>query len=203
MSKLSVMACGSFVLALSRVASAQAPAEPLPAPPPEAAPASPPEPPAPPKLRFFTNQPGVSFHYAKLARPNPDFVPTEWTRLCLGDCEATLPSGSYRLALSLGAGEPVLAPQLLELGRAQRLEGTYSDNTQRRAAGWVILGVGGATSVSSMTMGALLAGRPSTERLGVATLAGGAVGLLVSLIFGIPLATTPDRAEVLRENSPR
>ncbi len=154
------------------------------------------------RLRFFTNQPGVTFHYAKLARPNPDFVPTEWTRLCLAECETTLPPGSYRLALSLGAGEPVMAPQLFEPGQARRLEGLYSDRSNRRLAGWLIMGLGGVSSLASMTMGAVLANDDRNERLGVATLAGGAAGLALSLLFGIPLAASADEVAVVHGNFP-
>ena len=149
-------------------------------------------------VRLRTNQPGVAFHYAKVARPDGTYEPVDWTRLCLGECTAHLDPGYYRFALSYGAGAPVLAPTVFEPRRGSRLEGAYTDRSNRRLAGALILGLGGLTSLASITTGAVLAGNKwsSQTDVGGATVAGGCVGLLLSLLVGIPLAASSDETSV-------
>jgi hypothetical protein len=147
------------------------------------------------KLHLRANQPGVAFHYAKVARLNGDYVPQEWTRLCLEECDAVLPRGYYRLALSSGADEPVMAPTLLEATTNVRLEGAYTDHSRRRVAGWLVLGIGGVASVTNIALGAGFLSQ-SEERVGNATLIAGVVGMLASLAIGIPLAAWGDDSRV-------
>jgi hypothetical protein len=200
--RLSAVVCGLSIL-VSRPCAAQEVTQPI-----ETAPIAPPPAPAespqalalpepiPPgsiKLRVRSNQPGVAFHYAKLARLNAELVPAAWTRLCLQECDATLPRGYYRLALSNGAAEPVMAATMLEATRSVSLEGAYTDHSARRTAGWLVLGIGGSVSITNMALGASLSG---SKELASATLIGGAVGLLVSLAVGIPLAAWSDDSRV-------
>jgi hypothetical protein len=147
------------------------------------------------KLHLRTNQPGVAFHYSKVARLNTDYVPEAWTRLCLEECDAVLPRGYYRLALSSGADEPVMAPVLLEATRDVRMEGAYTDHSQRRLAGWLVLGIGGVASAGNIALGAGLASRNEKD-LATATIIGGVVGMVLSLAIGIPLAASGDDSRV-------
>lgn len=170
------------------------------------APAAVPE--APPagafKLHVRANQPGVAFHYSKVAykydkrtRANAEIAPQEWTRLCLEECDFSLPAGSYRLALSYGAAEPVMAPTTLNVASDLKLDGAYSDRSQRRLAGWLILGLGGVASAANIAFGAGIASQVSGgDELGNATIIGGLVGLALSLAVGIPLAASGDRSSV-------
>jgi hypothetical protein len=148
------------------------------------------------KLHLRSTQPGVSFLYAKLARPNPDFTPVDWTQLCLGECDVRLAPGYYRLALSSGAGEPVPAPRIFQPTAGTRLEGVYSDNKSTRLAGVLVLAIGGVSSLATATTGGMLAKTWGNEDIGTATLVGGIVGTLLSLAIGIPLAATSDEARV-------
>lgn len=144
-----------------------------------------------------TNQPGVAFYYAKVARPNAEFVPVDWTRMCLGECSAQLRPGYYRFALSYGADTPVMAPNVFQPHDGSRFEGGYTDHSNRRLAGALILGIGGVSSLASMTTGIALASKSySAQDVGSATLVGGCVGLLVSLLIGIPLAASSDDTSV-------
>jgi hypothetical protein len=160
-----------------------------------------PEPGGPTKtfdVRVRTNQPGVAFHYAKVARPDGNFEPVDWTRLCLGECTAHLKPGYYRFALSSGANAPVLAPAVFEPRDGSRFEGAYTDRSNRRLAGALILGLGGLSSLASITTGAVLASNrfDAQADVGGATIAGGCVGLLISLLVGIPLAASSDETSV-------
>ncbi len=161
----------------------------------EVAPATLPQAAAPTSLKLHVkaNQPGVAFYYAKQPNASSRFVPEEWTRLCLEECDAYVPRGPYRLALAQGAKEPVMAPDVFDSTTATRLEGGYTDNSSRRLAGWLVLGLGGVASVSNIAFGAGIAGNVSGgEGLATATIIGGTVGLLLSLAVGIPLAASSD-----------
>jgi hypothetical protein len=147
------------------------------------------------KLHLRSNQPGIAFHYAKLARANSDYVPERWTRLCLEECDAVLPRGYYRLALSSGADEPVMAEAMLEATTNVRLEGAYTDRSSRRFAGWLVLGLGSVASATNIALGASLYSNHEKD-IGTATLIGGIVGMLASLAIGIPLAASGDDSRV-------
>lgn len=178
-------------------AAAPTPAELPPAPPPADSATTAPASGRELKLHLHSNQPGVAFHFAKLARPNPDFTPVEWTQLCLGGCDVRLAPGYYRLALSSGAGEPVVAPGMFQPTPGTRLEGAYSDNKSTRLAGVLVLAIGGVSSLATVTTGGMLAKTWGNEDFGTATLVGGIVGTLLSLAIGIPLAATSDEARVV------
>ena len=147
-------------------------------------------------LHLRSNQPGVSFHYAKLARPDIGYTPTDWTRACLEECNVRLLPGAYRFALSNGAGEPVLAPRMFEASSGARLEGMYTDHSTTRLAGVLVLAIGGVSSLATATTGGVLANTWGSEDIGTATLVGGIVGTLLSLAIGIPLAATSDEVRV-------
>lgn len=148
------------------------------------------------RLHLRSNQPGVSFHYAKLARPDIGYTPTDWTRACLEECDVRLLPGAYRFALSSGAGEPVLAPRMFEAINGAHLEGMYTDHSNTRLAGVLVLAIGGVSSLATATTGGVLANTWGSEDIGTATLVGGIVGALLSLAIGIPLAVTSDEVRV-------
>ena len=54
-------------------------------------------------------------------------------------------------------------------------------------AGWIIIGIGGSVAAANIAAGATMMGSNSSseQRLGVASLVGGATGLAVSLIVGL------------------
>ena len=88
----------------------------------------------------------------------------------------------------LAIGASFLASTLIsaEAGAQER-----SDPIQ--AAGWATIGVGTALGGGSVATGAVLLAndpRSSDERIGVATLAGGIVTIVVSLAIGIPLVSS-------------
>lgn len=150
------------------------------------------------KVHFRTNQPGVVFHYAALARPNPEFVPVEWSRACLAECDVYLEPGPYRFALSHGTDAPVLAPKMVDLRAPERFEGTYSDFGPRRQTGILIAGLGTVISSGNMVLGSAFLSM-GERKLGSATLIGGGIGLLLSLAIGLPLALTSDESLVVPE----
>lgn len=147
------------------------------------------------QVHVRSNQPGVAFFYAKVAQPSVSFTPTDWTRLCLGECDARLKPGYYRFALSYGADEPIMAPNVFQPRQGSRFEGGYTDRSHQRLAGVLILGLGGVSSVASIATGVALANRVE-EDVGIAAIAGGCVGALLSLLVGIPLAVSSDESSV-------
>ncbi len=147
------------------------------------------------QVHVRSNQPGVAFFYAKVAQPSTSFTPTDWTRLCLGECDARLKPGYYRFALSYGAEAPVMAPNVFEPRQGSRFEGGYTDRSNQRLAGVLILGLGGVSSVASIATGVALANRVG-EDVGIAAIAGGCVGALLSLLVGVPLAVSSDESSV-------
>ena len=82
------------------------------------------------------------------------------------------------------------------LGLAGFLTGAEASAQERsradatNAAGWTVIGLGTALGAGSITSGTVLLVTDPTsseEAVGVATLAGGVVTIVVSLVIGIPL----------------
>lgn len=145
---------------------------------------------------FWTNQPGLSFHYVKLAREGSSFVPGKWNQLCLEGCDHSLMAGSYRLALASGANEPVMAPGVFKVTPSSRFEGAYSDRSSTRLAGALVLGLGGVSGLSTLAVGIGTSSISYDREDGIPLIVGGIVGTLLSLAIGIPLAATPDEARI-------
>lgn len=70
-------------------------------------------------------------------------------RICTAPCEATLPAGSYPMALSRGNNSPVEAEELVRVDGPSTLQGTYTSYAALRTAGVV-------TSVASVLGGGYL-----------------------------------------------
>jgi hypothetical protein len=73
----------------------------------------------------------------------------------------------------------------------------------RRAAGWMIIGIGGGLGVGTAATGAALmsTGKSANYELGSATLVGGAATVAVSLLIGVPLVLLSDPEKRGRKTS--
>lgn len=109
------------------------------------------------ELRLVANQPDVTFHL-KTGSANFSGHGTAWgsdgpstvsvsgsthaySTICTAPCESWLPTGSHRLALSLGGGAAVEVEESLHLRGPAKLEGKYTSNKGTRIFGHV-LGIG-------------------------------------------------------------
>jgi hypothetical protein len=111
-----------------------------------------------------------------------------YEHICTAPCEATLPAGTYRLALSQGGGMPVEPRNAVTIERSSLLYGTYTSRKVLRTIGWVVLGaiiLGG----TALMFPAVQSGQSSP------VLADGAFMMLGSLI-GLMLAFERDRAHI-------
>jgi len=126
-----------------------------------------------------------------------DIETREYVPICTGGCEATLPAGTHRIALSLDGGKPLEPRRPTRLTRDSIVEGRYKNRRAVRIVGWVLWGVGSVTG----TMMMLLSTNDTEElytldiRNKAAFYAG--VGLtLVSFGVGIPLIVQKDKAVI-------
>jgi hypothetical protein len=62
-----------------------------------------------------------------------------YDHICPAPCDKTLPSGSYRLALSQGGGTPAEADSPIHIDGPSTVRGTYVSNAGLRVAGWVVM----------------------------------------------------------------
>lgn len=79
------------------------------------------------------------------------------------------------------------------------VEGEYQSAATSRHAGWLILGIGIPSGLAAITsgLGFLSGDHTSTEKnVGVASVIGGGVGLVTSLIMGLILSLSADEAYV-------
>lgn len=119
----------------------------------------------------------------------------EYVPICEGRCEATLPAGVHRIALSLHGGKPLEPKHPTVISTDSIVEGRYRNRRAVRIVGWVLWGVGSVTG----TMMMLLSTNDTEElytldiRNKAAFYAG--VGLtVVAFGVGIPLAVQKDKA---------
>jgi hypothetical protein len=66
-------------------------------------------------------------------------IATAYTDLCIAPCDATLPSGMVRLALSKDGRGPVEADEPVVLREPSTVQGTYVDQRGVRTAGWITM----------------------------------------------------------------
>jgi hypothetical protein len=71
-------------------------------------------------------------------------------RICVAPCEATVPAGSYMLALSKGGGSPIEAEEMVRVNGPSTLQGAYTSYAALRTAGIVV-------TVASLATGLYLA----------------------------------------------
>jgi hypothetical protein len=138
----------------------------------------------------FVSSPGVAFYES--AREQ-----TSRTRLCLAPCTLDL-EGQHTFALGLNGGDPVAAPETLELDPHTVVEGEYQSNSGSRHAGWVVLGIGVPVGLAAVTTGLLMTSNnsPDSPKIGFGTAAGGGIVTLVSLVVGLMLTLSSDEAHV-------
>jgi hypothetical protein len=126
-----------------------------------AGPASPPAlppPPPPPPERARVDAEGNAVHF-EATTPDTDFhvrtseatgmgwagrgivavVVKGYDHICPAPCDKTLPSGSYRFALSQGGGTPAEADGAIHISGPSTVRGTYVSNQGLRVAGWVVM----------------------------------------------------------------
>lgn len=176
------------------------------------APAAIPTPPAEPSgmhVRFTSPQEGVSFHRVTGSMSGSGggigargggvalwMRGHSFHRLCTAPCDMTMEPGEYELALSLGTGQEVLAPGLINVDRSGTVTGEYLDRSGLRIAGAVTAGVGGAGGLAVMFMPLALLGAGSTNIDIIGWVASGTAIISVSVIVGLILALQGDGAIV-------
>lgn len=116
-------------------------------------------------------------------------------RLCGSECSYRLEPGTYRFALSRGAGDPVVASGRTEVTESLTLEGAYTSNEGERLVGAVILVTGITSGLASLLMGVGLT-MEGEGSVGAATAVGGGVLLTGSTIAGLVLLLTGDDAKI-------
>lgn len=67
-----------------------------------------------------------------------EIVTRAYQPICAAPCQATLLSGTHRMALSLRGGAPVNVRQPITLTEASIVEGRYVDKARLRKAGWAV-----------------------------------------------------------------
>lgn len=135
---------------------------------------------------------GVSFY-----RVNDSAAPS---RLCGGECTLTMMAGTYRLALSQGAGEPIEAARLVDIMGPTTIDGVYTSNEGTRLLGGFVLVTTLLSGISSIAVGTVIfagASDGSEEAgIGAGTLAGGILISLVGAIVGGVMMSTDDEVAV-------
>jgi hypothetical protein len=59
-------------------------------------------------------------------------------RVCTAPCEATVPAGSYSMALTKGNGAPVEVEEMVQVSGPSTLQGTYTSYAALRTAGTIV-----------------------------------------------------------------
>ncbi len=146
-----------------------------PAPPPSLPPPAPPAAPQPPaprplvtleappaRLHFEATTPDVDFHIRTDEATVSGMVWTTrgfgtyagvahgYDHICTAPCDATLPAGTHRLALSQGDRSPVEPDQATTITGPATVRGTYVDRRGTRIGGWVLFGASLATMTGLM-----------------------------------------------------
>lgn len=83
-----------------------------------------------------------------------------YTRICAAPCDATLPTGRHRMALSIRGKTPIEAHDPVALDGPARIRGVYTENGTIRAVGWVVIG----TSVVAGTILIVVGASPTKQQ---------------------------------------
>jgi hypothetical protein len=78
-----------------------------------------------------------------------------YLRICGAPCDATLPAGTHRLALSFKGRSPVEPAGAVTIDGSSTLRGTYVDRRAAREGGWALLGIAVAAGTALMVAGEL------------------------------------------------
>jgi hypothetical protein len=135
-------------------------------------------------------------------------------RVCTGPCDATLPAGEHRFALSYQGMAPVEADRALAIDGPATLRGTYEDRGPFRIAGWILfgasVGLGAGMVLAALSQatrdcsGEMVNGGcvvDSSPNKGL--LVGGGVVMLVGTLAGVVLGLQRDRATIDVTPAPR
>jgi hypothetical protein len=133
------------------------------------------------------------------------FAASHYADICTAPCDATLPEGSHRLALSRSGGAPVETTDPIVLSGPSTLKGTYISQHGTRVTGVVLLVVGlvVGTTLEVLALSVLKDDSctpdancycPFTFRPNVPALVVGGAIEVVGLIAGLALTTQRDHA---------
>ncbi len=209
------------------------PASAQPAPPPvatpEGAPPPAPAPMGPPQALVTLDAPAIKLHFEATA-PDTDFhlrtgdsvisgvaatsrgaaafsgSAQNYAHICTAPCDATLPKGTHRLALSQGQ-EPVETDHPVVIDGAATLRGTYESHQGQRIAGWVLFGTAIPLGTLAIILGVTHEGEdcsnqfsdgycPTKSEPDGALMAGGAVLLIAGGITGLVLGLHRDTSTI-------
>jgi hypothetical protein len=160
-------------------------------------------------IRLLAKQPGVMFHWyggstpqdLSHTSPAPPGPNAGYVPLCAPPCAASLPAGTYHLALSRRGGRPVEAGPVRVEGPTE-LYGDYRRRSGIRAGGWVLMiagAVGGSVMIAAGASGLSCVREPGCDIDGgsqAAVLSAGIVLVVASLVTGMIMATRKARATV-------
>jgi homeobox protein ESX1 len=192
------------------------PLPPAPPPPPPASPESPPPVPvsvAEAKVRFESASPDVDFHLR-----TEDATAVGWSgrggyvvlhgykHICAAPCDATLPAGRQRLALSQSGGVPIEADDVVDISGPSKVTGTYESHRGTRTTGLIVLlgspVVGGIMMAASIHSGhdcseqAVTGSCSPTTNLDGGLLGGGIAVVTVGTLAGLLLMLQGDHATI-------
>jgi len=127
-----------------------------------------------------------------------EIITKTYQPICEAPCEATLLSGRYRMALSLGGGRPVEVAQPIDLTSDSVIEGSYVDKRRLRRAGWITFAVGAVAGMALMFASVDYRSDPYFgDQLRYPPMFYSGVGILVSsIVAGAVLAAQNDEAHV-------
>jgi hypothetical protein len=116
------------------------------------------------EVRFSANQPEVRLMLRVGAATARGYggagpvavVANSYRDICTAPCVGSVPAGTQRLALSLGAGAPVEVDRTFSLTATKAtMRGTYTSNSSTRAVGGVLLVAGIVGGAGLATLGVL------------------------------------------------
>jgi hypothetical protein len=127
-----------------------------------------------------------------------EVVTKTYQPICEAPCNATLLSGNYRMALSLGGSRPVDVAQPVQLAGDSVIEGRYVNKRRLRTAGWATFVAGTITGMALMFGGVDYRYDPYFgDQIRYPGMFYSGVGILVSsIIAGAVLAAQNDEAYV-------
>jgi len=116
----------------------------------------------------------------------------QYDRICTSPCEASLPVGTYKMAVRLPDNELVIAEELVDIKESSLVNGYYESNTDIRTVGWIVAGSSLAAGILLVVLGYLDREKPEDCRscdrrsnpvLTTTGVLGGFVGILVGTVM--------------------
>jgi hypothetical protein len=144
-------------------------------------------------VHFQGDSPGIAFHLhsgdATGVGPRGGFSATAFTKICEAPCDATLPSGRYRFAVSSNGSDPIEVDQALGVMAPTIVRGRYISHSGVRIAGGILAGVGLA-GASVLAFVAATSDKPNVGEYA------GLVASGVAIIAGFIMWYQGDRVEI-------